>query len=455
MKIVIVGDGKVGYALTKKLSHEGHDIIVIDSNPQVLQQSMELLDVMVVHGNGASLEVQEEADVAQSDLLIAATSADEINLLCCVLARKLGCRHTIARVRNPEYNNQLRFLREELGLSMTINPERAAAREIFHLLQFPSFLKRDTFAKGRVEVVELKIKEGSPLAGRRLDQLQEATKVRVLICAVEREGRVTIPTGRFTLRVGDKITVTADNRDLAQLIKNLKITTQKIHNVMIIGGSRIAGYLAEDLLSSGVSVKIIEQKPERCETLSEALPHALIINGDGSSQELLQAEGLADTDAIITLTGIDEENLIISMYADHVGVPKAITKVNRLEYAWVFKEKGIGSVVSPKLITANDIVRYVRAMENTTGGSVITLHRIVDDKAEALEFLVSPGARNLGLPLHKLTLKPNILIACINRGGRIIIPSGGDHIQEGDTVIVVTTSDQSIYDLNDIFLEEA
>ena len=203
MKIVIVGDGKVGYALTKKLSHEGHDIIVIDSNPQVLQQSMELLDVMVVHGNGASLEVQEEADVAQSDLLIAATSADEINLLCCVLARKLGCRHTIARVRNPEYNNQLRFLREELGLSMTINPERAAAREIFHLLQFPSFLKRDTFAKGRVEVVELKIKEGSPLAGRRLDQLQEATKVRVLICAVEREGRVTIPTGRFTLRVGD------------------------------------------------------------------------------------------------------------------------------------------------------------------------------------------------------------------------------------------------------------
>ena len=454
MKIVIVGDGKVGYALTQKLSREGHDIIVIDSNPQVLQ-SVELLDVLVVHGNGASLEVQQEADVAHSDLLIAATSADEINLLCCVLARKLGCRHTIARVRNPEYTKQLQFLREELGLSMTINPERAAAREIFHLIQFPSFLKRDTFAKGRVELVELKIKEGSPLAGRRLDQLEQATKVRVLICAVERDGQVTIPAGQFMLRVGDKITVTADNRDLAQLIKNLKIDTQKIHHVMIIGGSRIAAYLAEDLLASGVAVKIIEQKPQRCEALSEALPHALIINGDGSTQDLLMAEGLAETDAVITLTGIDEENLIISMYADHVGVPKAITKVNRLEYAWVFKEKGIGSVVSPKLITANDIVRYVRAMENTTGGSVITLHRIVDDKAEALEFQVSSGARNLGLPLHKLTLKPNILIACITRGGRIIIPSGSDHIQEGDTVIVVTTSEQGICDLNDIFLDHA
>ena len=454
MKIVIVGDGKVGYALTQKLSREGHDIIVIDSNPQVLQ-SVELLDVLVVHGNGASLEVQQEADVAHSDLLIAATSADEINLLCCVLARKLGCRHTIARVRNPEYTKQLQFLREELGLSMTINPERAAAREIFHLIQFPSFLKRDTFAKGRVELVELKIKEGSPLAGRRLDQLEQATKVRVLICAVERDGQVTIPAGQFMLRGGDKITVTADNRDLAQLIKNLKIDTQKIHHVMIIGGSRIAAYLAEDLLASGVAVKIIEQKPQRCEALSEALPHALIINGDGSTQDLLMAEGLAETDAVITLTGIDEENLIISMYADHVGVPKAITKVNRLEYAWVFKEKGIGSVVSPKLITANDIVRSVRAMENTTGGSVITLHRIVDDKAEALEFQVSSGARNLGLPLHKLTLKPNILIACITRGGRIIIPSGSDHIQEGDTVIVVTTSEQGICDLNDIFLDHA
>lgn len=455
MKIVIVGDGKVGYALTKILSQEGHDITVIDSNPQVLQQSVERLDVMVVHGNGASLEVQQEAGVAGSDLLIAATSGDEINLLCCILARKLGCCHTIARVRNPDYTNQLQFLREELGLSMTINPERAAAQEIFHLLQFPSFLKRDSFAKGRIELVELKIKEESPLAGCRLDRLQDVIKARVLICAVEREGNVTIPTGSFVLQVGDKITVTAASWDLAKLIKSLKINTQKVHNVMIIGGSHIAAYLTENLLAIGVGVKIIEERPQRCAELSEILPDALIINGNGSSQELLLAEGLEETDAIITLTGIDEENLIISMYADHVGVPKSITKINRLEYASIFKEKGLGSVVSPKLITANHIVRYVRAMENTTGSAVITLHRIVDNKAEALEFIVSDGAQGLRIPLHQLRLRPNLLIACINRNGKVILPSGNDYIQEGDTVVVVTTSNQSIYDFNDIFREES
>ena len=402
MQIIIVGDGKVGVALTEQLSSEGHDITVIDSNPKVLEQSLESYDVMVVHGNGASIGVLKEAGVEDAHLLIAATSRDETNLLTCIVAKKLGAKHTIARVRNPEYAEQLVLMRDELGLSMTINPELAAAREIHHLLQFPSFLKRDSFAKGRVEIVEIHVGEDSKLAGIPLNRLYEIAQVR---------------------------------------------------NAIIVGGSRIAYYLAMRCLHAGLGVKIIEQNHERCVELAELLPSAVIIEADGSRQDILAAEGISSTDAVITLTNMDEENLIISMYASHIGVPKVITKVNRTEYVEAFKSMGIDTFISPKALCSTDIVRYVRAMQNTTGGSVITLHRMVEGKAEALEFRASETTRHLGETLLDIQLKPEILIACITHKGRTIIPRGSDVFQAGDTVIVVTTSGQPINDLNDIFAD--
>lgn len=451
MNIVIVGDGKVGAALTQQLSKEGHDITVIDNNAEVLTHSMELYDIMAVQGNGASLTVQKEANVGSSDLVIAATSADEINLLCCILAKKLGAPHTIARVRNPEYAEQLIFLKEELGLSMTINPERTSAREIFRILQFPTFIKRDSFAGGKVEIVELRISDKSKLHGKPLSELYKTVKVQVLVCAVERGGEVTIPTGAFVLQAGDKIYVTAATNLLADLIKNLGIIPQKTKSVIIVGGSRIAIYLALMLLHAGIRVKIVERDRATCLKLADLLPKAQIICGDGSQQTLLHSEGLEEADAIVTLTNIDEENLIISMYAHHLGVPKAITKVNRLEYVGVFKDMGIDSVISPKSLTANEIVRYVRAMENTTGSSALTLHRIANDQVEALEFLVTGCTRHLGESLAEISLKKGILVACISRPGKLIIPKGSDHFQKGDHIIVVTTADRVIGDINDIF----
>ena len=451
MRIVIVGDGKVGSALTEQLSLEGHDLVVIDSNKSVLREAADALDVMVVHGNGATRRIQELAEVGASDLLIAATSADEINLLCCIIAKKLGCPHTIARVRNPEYAHQLFFLKDELGLSMMVNPESATAREIFRLLQFPSFLHRDSFAKGRVEIVEIELREGSRLIGKKLSELYKIAKAGVLVCSVERGENVYIPDGKFRLREHDKISVTASSADLALLIRNLGLERRKIRNVLIVGGSRIAYYLAEELIETGVEVKMIEQEEERCLQLAELLPKATIIHADGSERRILDSEGIGDADAVVTLTNIDEENLIISMYADYAGVPKVITKINRTEYTEVFRDRGIGRVVSPKELCTSEIVRYVRAMQNTTDGSVITLHRIGDGRMEALEFRANETTRHRGETLANIKLKPDILIACLNRLGRIIIPRGGDRIESGDTVIVVTKSDRMIRDLNDIF----
>lgn len=453
MNIVIVGDGKVGFTLAKELSYEGHDIVMIDTNEYVLDDVQGTLDVMTVQGNGASLEVQREAGVPDADLLIAATSGDEVNLLCCILARKLGCKHTIARVRNPEYEQQLSYMREDLGLSMVVNPEKAAAMEIFRLLQFPSFLKRDTFARGRVELVELKIKPDSVLDGVELSRFYEIAKVRVLVCCVDRDNATTIPSGHFVLRAGDKITVTAASRDLVQFIKNIGISNQKVRNVVIIGGSRIAVYLTQELLASRVDVKIIEIDPDRCRELSEMLPDALIIEGNGTSSEVLQAEDVAGSDAVVTLTGIDEENLITSMYINYLGVPRSIPKINRVEYTDMLCEKGIDSFVSPKLLTADEIVRFVRAME-TTDSAVLTLTRIADGDVEASEFVVPENFRGSGIPLVDLPVRPRTLVACIGRGAKIIIPSGTDAMQPGDTVVVITSADEPIVSLSEILAED-
>lgn len=453
MKIVIVGDGKVGSALAVQLSKEGHNIVVIDSNQMVLQEIQQSWDVSVVHGNGATLKVQKLAGVDTSDLLIAATSADETNILCCIMARKLGCKRTIARVRNPDYYYQLFLLKEELGISMVINPENATANEIFRLLQFPSFLKRDSFAKGRVEIVEIELREGNPLVGATLAELPKKVKVKVLVCAVVRGNEVFIPDGNFRMQPGDRLSFTASSSDLTKLIRNLELAQKKIKNVMIVGGSRIAYYLAEELLNSGSNVTLFEIDEQHCQELAELLPKATIIHADGSDKNVLDSEGLAQADAMVTLTDIDEENLIVSMYANYLGTYKVITKINRTEYTEVLSGKGIDCVVSPKDLCCNDIVRYVRAIGNRKGESALTLHRIVGDKVEALEFLAGKTLPQLGKRLSELHLKPNTLIACLNRDGKIIIPQGSDSIENGDTVIVVAHSDRVINNLSDIFVE--
>lgn len=454
MNIIIVGDGKVGAALAEQLSTAGHDITIVDSNTQVLRETSERLDVITVNGNGASMAILREAGADHADLLIAATSRDELNLLTCLTARKLGSQHTIARIRNPEYTDQLIAMQEELGLSMTVNPEHASAQEAYRLLQFPTFLKRESFAKGRVEIVALPVDSGSRLENISLVQLYQIVRVKVLVCAVEREDGVHIPNGAFKLRAGDTIYVTAGIQDLAKLVKNLGLVEFKVRNVLIIGGSRIAFYLAKRCLESGIAVKIIEQDHQRCLELAEQLPKARIIEGDASRQELLAAERLKAHDAVVTLTGMDEENLILSLYAKYHGVPKVITKINHLEFMEVFRKLGIGSIISPKGLSCAHIVRYVRAMSSASGqDSVLTLHPIVDGQVEALEFQLGPETRHCGEPLKDIALKKGILIACITRRGRTILPKGDTEFYPQDTVVIVTKSERAIDDFDDIFAD--
>lgn len=449
MKIVIVGDGKVGQALTARLAQEGHDIVIIDSSPKPLKSSVEAYDVMGVQGNGASYAVQKEAGVENADLLIAATSGDELNILCCMVAKKLGVSHTIARVRNPEYAEQLVVMKEDLGLSMTINPELAAAIETARMLRFPSALKLDSFARGMIELVEIKILENSPLLGHALNSLSGRLGIRILVCAVRRGDEVYIPTGDFVLQQGDKISITASPAELDNLFRKLHIFRHKVHNVMVVGGGRIAYYLTRQLLEMGMNVKIIEQDPARCQVLSDLLPKANIILGDGTERELLEEEDISGMDALVALTGIDEENVIISMYAGAMKVNKIVTKINRMSFQEILDAAGIESVISPKGITVNQIVRYVRAMENSQGSNVETLHRIVDGRVEALEFRVRKNPEINGIPLKDLDTRPNLLIACIIRGRKVIFPGGNDTMEEGDSVIVVTTN-QQLQDLSDI-----
>lgn len=399
-----------------------------------------------------AVQVLLEAGAQDADLVIAATSADEINLLCCLTAKKLGCTHTIARVRNPEYAGQLVFLKDELGLSMVINPEATAAREMFQILQFPSFLNRDRFAKGRVEIVELKVEKGCTIIGKYLHELHENAKVKVLVCAVERGEQVYIPSGNFKIEEGDKIHVTAETRDLTKLIHYLGIPLPKMRDVVIVGGSRLGYYLANMLIQSGVKVKIIEIDYERCLQLSELLPKALIINGDGCQQKLLNEEVYGKADAVISLLNIDEVNLVISMYAKKLGVPKVIAKIDRIEYMNVFKSFTEESFISPKNLICNDVLRYVRAVGNSGEGSMLTLYRLIGNQVEAIEFLAGKDTHFLGVPFSKVPMRPNLLIASIRRDDRTIFPTGSDCIQLGDRVLIVTTESGRFYELNDIFL---
>lgn len=451
MKIIIAGDGKVGLALTRQLSMEGHDLVAIDSNPEVLEGKLQQYDVMTVQGNCATMDALRQAQVEEADLLIAATSADEINLLCCLTARKMNPKlHTIARVRSPEYIEQLFRMREEFGLSLSVNPELAAAQEAFRLLQFPGFLKRETFAKGRVEIVELRVQADSILENQPLSRLPGVLGCKILVCTVLREGQVIIPSGNDVLQKDDHIYVTAPTDVLAQLLKKLGVTTKKTRHAILIGGGRVSFYLAQRLLGAGVKVKIIENDPARCTQLAQLLPKASVVLADGSSQEVLDSEGIYETDALVCLTGLDELNVITALYGTTHRVPQVIAKVNRMESTGLLESLEVGSVVSPRELCCAHIVRYVRAMQNQTGAA-ITLHRIAGGQAEALEFRVDKDTRFVGTPLKEVQLKSGLLLACITHLGRTIIPDGSSHFEPGDTIILVNGRETPILQLNDIF----
>lgn len=439
MHIVIVGDGKLGHSLARRLAEEGYDIVLVDKNADLLRASGNTLDIGCVCGNGLNAEVLTEAGVPEADLLIAVTSTDEINILCCLVARRLGARHTIARVRDPECAKIVLSMREELGLSMTLNPEQAAATEIARIIRFPSAMKVDFFAKGRVEMVEVKVAAGSPLIGQPLAELYRKFHTRVLVCAVQRDGEVTIPRGDFVLQEGDLISLTATPNEITQLFRVLGLIGPKARTAMIVGGGRVSFYLAQQLIEAGIHVKIIEQNRQRCEELSDKLPRATVILGDGSDRETLREEGMAEADVLVALTGLDEENVVISMYAIADHVRKVIAKINHITFGEILEKTGIECVITPHLIAAGRILRYVRAMQSSVSSSMEALSKIVNEKVEAIEFRVREGFAGRDVPLKELKLKKNLLVASITRGGKLILPSGDDSIQEGDSVVVVTT----------------
>lgn len=449
MKIIIVGCGKVGLTLTEQLNNEGHDITVIDKDGGKLRSVTDNIDVMGVEGNGAIYQVQMEAGIRETDLLIATTNSDELNMLCCLIAKKAGNCHTIARIRNPEYANEIRYIREELNLSMAINPELAAANEISRLLKFPSVIKIDTFAKGRVELMKFIVPDHSVLHNMHVFEVPQRLGCNVLICAVERGHEVVIPDGNFQINLGDKISFIAAPAQAMEFFHQVGIENNSIKTAMFVGGGKITYYLAKMLEETNIKIKIIEQDFRRCNELSELLPKAMIIHGDGSNQQLLLEEGIQQTEAFASLTGFDEENIMLSLYAASVSRTKLITKINRIAFEDVINQMNLGSIIYPKLITADSIVRYVRAMQNSMGSNVETLYKIVANKVEALEFRVGKDAPMIGIPLEKLSLKNNLLIACINRNGKIITPRGKDSMHSGDTVIVVTTH-SGLNDLKDI-----
>jgi trk system potassium uptake protein TrkA len=451
LKILIAGAGKVGDNLARQLAQEGYDLTLIDSNQQVLLSSVERYDVMTSHGNCASREVLLQSGVEQADLLIAVTDADEVNLLSCMTAHGINKNlHTIARIRNPEYTDQVYAMRDVFALSMAVNPEQQAASEIERLLKYPGFLKREPFAKGRMEIVELRVDAGSKLCNLPLSSLNSVVGCHVLICAVLRDGKASTPAGDFILREQDRIFVTAPTSNLETLMKNLGIITRKVSKVMMVGGGRISYYLAKALLKSGIAVTIIEKDPSRCVELADLLPKAVIIQGDGSTKNLLDSEGITNCDAFVTLTGIDETNMVLSLYATSIGVPHVITKLGRMENASTFTSLNMGSVVCPRELCCSTIVRYVRAMQNQTGAA-LSVHSIADGQAEALEFLADEETKNCGKPLKDLKFRPGVRIAGINHGPTTEIPNGESCFYPGDSIVVVTSGDTVIYQLNDIF----
>lgn len=449
MRIIIVGCGKVGRTLADQLQEENTDLTLIDIMPEKLNAITEDVDAMGIVGNGASINTLREAGIETADILIAVTASDELNLLCCLIAQKSGHCHTIARVRNPIYNKEIGFLKERLGVTMIINPELAAAQEISRLLRFPSAIKIDTFARGRVELLKFKVLPEFGLDGMTVSRISDTFRCDILICAIESPDNMIIPGGNSIIRNGDMVSILAAPKNAALFFRKIGLKTNQVKNSIIVGGGTISYYLAQALLDMNIDVKIIEKDKGRCEELSELIPEAIIINGDATDRSLLMEEGLAQTESFVTLTNLDEENVFLSLFAKTVSQAKLVAKVNRLAFDDVIDTLDIGSVIYPKYITADYILQYVRATQNSIGSNVETLYHILDNRAEALEFSIHENAPVVGKTLSELNLKKNLLVGCIHRKGVVSIPRGNDRIQVGDTVIIVTT-DKGLRDISDI-----
>ncbi len=450
MKIVVAGLGKIGLTVLSNLVSEGHDVVGIDVNDDVVKEASNRYDAMFACGNASDCSLMQEVGVSACELFVAVTDSDETNMLSCFLAGRMGAAHTLARIRTPEYNDdELGFLRKNLAISESLNPERSAAKEIYNILKFPSAVNIETFSSGHFEMVELVLKADSVLDGMTLAQMRKAYDAKFLVCAVQRGDEVFIPGGGFVLKGGDRIGVTASHAEITKLLRQLGILQKKARNIMILGASRTAYYLAKLLVASGNNVKIIERDKARCEEFSDAIPEAALICGDGARTDLLKEEGIRTMDAFVALTGMDEENILISYFALSQGVPKVISKVNRTEIATLSEKLGVDSIVSPRKLVGNIVTRYARALQSSVGSSVETLYRLMDGKAEALEFKVRSDFAFMEIPLRELHLKKNVLIAGIVRGGKPIIPSGDDAILPEDRVVVIA-SGVTLGDLADI-----
>ena len=449
MKIILVGGGKVGTALARQLSEEGHNVTVIDTNKPRVEHISEAYDVMGIVGNGASIATLYEAGIEEADVFIAITGSDELNLLCCMFAKKAGHCHTIARVRNPSYSHELEFIKKQTGISAIVNPGMAAAMEISHLLRFPGASKIDTFADGRVRLIKCALTEAQGMDGMAIRDILSRLGSDVLVCAVERGADVLIPNGDFVLRNGDQVTFLATQERARDFFQKINLPVRPVKNALIVGGGAIAFYLSQELLENKVRVRIVERDPARCMQLAEELPEAQILNEDGSNRDFLLSEGLGSAEAFVALTNIDEENVLLTLFAKKHSKGKLVTKINRLEFDDIISGLDLGSIVYPKYMTCDYIVQYVRALQNEAGSNVKTLYRILDDRVEALEFTVHEESKATGVPLSRLRLKQNLLLCCIMRGEQILIPRGGDEIQVGDNVIVVTL-EHGLHDLRDI-----
>ena len=450
MNIIIVGCGKIGTTILSSLLAEGHDIVAVDSNPDVISEISNIYDSMYVCGSGTDCDTLSEAGVDRTELFVAVTGSDELNMLSCFIAKKMGAKHTIARIRNPEYNyKSLGFLRQQLDLSTSINPDLLAAEELFQVLKLPSAVKVEYVSHRNFELLELRLKENSPLCGARLSELRKKYEAKFLICVVQRGDEVYIPDGSFQLQAGDRIGLTAAPSEVQKLLKMMGILQKQAKNVMILGASRMGYYLARMLLASGTNVKIIDRDHQRCQEISEKLPGAVVICGDGAQQELLLEEGICSMDAFISLTGMDEENILISFFASSQGVKKVISKVNRDELHFIAEKLGLDTLISSRSVSSNVLSRYARALQNSLGSNVETLYKLMDGRAEALEFRVQTDFPMTNVPLKDMRLRSGILIAGIIRNRKTIIPSGVDVILPGDRVIVLSAA-SGMHDLSDI-----
>ena len=440
MKIIIIGNGKVGFTLAKQLSVENHELVLIDHNAEALKNADSALDILCTEGSGASIQVLKGAGVRDAELVVAVTGSDELNIVCCLIAKKLGARHTVARIRSPEYFREANLLKREVGLNMIINPEYAAAQEISRLLRVPSAFSVETFARGQVELIGFPVMESDGLAGISLFEYNKRRPNGVLMCAAIRGGEVYVPNGRFVPQVGDKAYVIGSQGEVVKFFHTLGRDKNRIRQITVLGGSKIATYLTWAVEKVGMRVRIVEQNHAKCLALADKLPDSMILEGDGTDSTVIESEGLLDTDAFIALTNRDEENLLMAMTAQRHGIKKVIAKMSRPNYIEMMRESGVDSIISPKDITANQISAYVRAMARSQGSAVENLYTLLGGAIEAVEFTATATTKFLDTPLKDLRLKPGMLVAAIAREGKTVIPDGSTSIRAGDKVIVMAKS---------------